>query len=79
MLPAFVILAGALATGGIGCQQSFTDRSFGTDAGAGFEAPVREASVDGGAEAGDGDGGGAGDLAADDSADDADDTGADGG
>jgi hypothetical protein len=60
-LAALVILSAAIAVTGTACEQNYEDIHFGTDAGAGFDAPVREASVDGGAGA---DAGGSGDDAA---------------
>lgn len=58
MLLALVILAAAPAVSGIACEQSHYDMYLGTDAGAGFEAPVSEAGtgtdatdVDAGADA----------------------------
>jgi len=55
-LLALVILAALSAVSGIACEQNHYDMYLGTDAGAGFEAPVSEAGndapeVDAGADA----------------------------
>ena len=51
-----VILAGALAGSGTACEQNHFDMYLGTDAGADFVAPEREAGVDGAADDGAGTG-----------------------
>jgi hypothetical protein len=46
MLLVFAFLTGALAVGGIACESSPVDVNFGTDAGADFDAPPRDARAD---------------------------------
>jgi hypothetical protein len=46
MVLALVILAALAAVSGIACEQNHYDMYLGTDAGAGFEAPVSEAGTD---------------------------------
>ncbi|HEY7370626.1 MAG TPA: hypothetical protein VIF57_00500 [Polyangia bacterium] len=46
MLLALVILAALSAVSGIACEQIHYDMYLGTDAGAGFEAPVSDAGTD---------------------------------
>jgi hypothetical protein len=52
----FVILAGAVAVSGTACDKNHYDMYLGTDAGADFVAPEREAGVDGAADDGAGTG-----------------------
>jgi len=46
MLLALVVLAGALALVGVACETQHVDQNFGTDAGAGFDAPARDVRAD---------------------------------
>ena len=46
MLLALAVLTGALTLVGVACETQHVDQSFGTDAGAGFDAPAREVRVD---------------------------------
>ena len=42
MLLALTVLTGALALVGVACETQHVDQNFGTDAGAGFDAPARD-------------------------------------
>jgi hypothetical protein len=46
MLLALAVLAGALALVGVACETRHVDQNFGTDAGAGFDAPARDVRAD---------------------------------
>jgi len=46
MLLALAVLAGALALVGVACETQHVDQNFGTDAGAGFDAPARDVRAD---------------------------------
>ena len=46
----FAFLAGAVALTSVACESRHVDVNFGTDAGADFDAPVRDTGVDGAAD-----------------------------